>query len=148
MDRIKEKCCAGKNFNKGISIVVGILAVVALGTILLWGSVRQDLYTVVLLLYVSATEYVSFKYSKIIEPITDARELIRQYDKRDKINNVIGICFIVAIFAILVFLRHDYIFAGIMFVVLAVFLSLIWYVNRFKNKDVERLRELVSQENL
>lgn len=149
-ERIKEKCCEGQNFSKWAFIILGVLSVVAFGAILLWGTVFQDIHNVVLLLYVTvtATEYISFKYSKIIEPITDVRELIRQYDKKEKKNNVAGISFLVAILVILVFLRHDYIFAGILYGFLALFLSLIWYLNRFKNKDVERLRELVSQENI
>lgn len=145
IERIKEKCCEGQNFSKWAFIVTAILSVVALGTSLSWGTVRQDLYFVVLLLYFSATGYISFKYSKIIRPITDARELIRQYDRKEKINMVVSIGFFVATLAFLVFLRHDYIIAGIVFAFLVILLSLSWYVNGFKKKDVERLRELVSQ---
>ena len=147
MERIKEKCCVDIKFYKWATIALAIASVVMFCAILIWGTVRDDLYSVLLLLFLNATDYLSFKYSKIIEPITDARELLRQYDKKERASNVIGICFFVCLFAFLMLSRQDYLFAGIVFGILAVVLLVIWIFGGFKNKDVERLRWLVEHED-
>ena len=147
MERIKEKCCVDIHFYKWGTVALAIASVVMFGAILMLGTVRDDFYLVLLPLFLSATDYLSLKYSKIIEPITDARELLRKFDKRERVSNVLGICFFICLFVLLVFLRQDYLFAGVVFGIIAVALLVIWIFGGFKNKDVERLRWLVEHED-
>ena len=147
MERIKEKCCIDEITYKWLTIALAIASVVLLGVILMWGTLRNDFYVVLLMLFFCATDYFAIKYSKIIQPITDAKELLRQYDKKEKTSHLLSICFFVIFFAFLVFFRHEYLFAGIIFGILAIALLLIRIFGGYKNKDVERLRELVEQED-
>ena len=147
MERIKEKCCIDEITYKWLTIALAIASVVLFGVILMWGTLRNDIYIVAITLFLCATDYFAIKYSKIIQPITDAKELLHQYDKKERTNNYIGICFFVIIFSNLVFFRHDYLQAGILFGILAIVLLLIWIIGGYKNTDVERLRELVKQED-
>ena len=147
MFRIKDKYCSNPKLLKWIVISSVVLAVVITVVTLLSGSFLHESNNVILFLMLAVSNYLSLQFGKKIEPMTDPRELIGEYDRHSRRGWWLIPLFIVAYLLSIVFLKEDLIMAAIVAGVTVVLILVLLLLGIGKDNDIERLRELVSQEN-
>ena len=146
MFRIKDKYCSNPKLLKWILIISVVLAVVVTVVTLLSGSFLRNSNNVILFLMLAASNYLSLKFGNKIEPMTDPRELIGEYDRHNRRAWwVVPLIFVYLLF--IVFLRQDIVMAAVVFGLTVVVIIAFLLLGLGKDNDIERLRELVNQED-
>ena len=142
MERIKDKFCLDRNVYKWVFIILGILVIVYAIQTLVGG--KQITASGVFFVYWMLWVMLLWRRGVAMFHITDARELLRCYDKYERMS---WGCFALLIILTLVF-DFDYLLA----VCLAVFIViLILALRRFgwlQDENIKRLKELVKEEEM
>ena len=147
MFRIKDKYCSNLKLLKWIVIISVVLAVVVTVVTLLSGSFLRNSNNVILFLMLAASNYLSLKFGNKIEPMTEPRELIGEYDRHSRRGWWLIPIFIIVYLLSIVFLKEDLVMAAIVASLTVVLIIVFWLLGVGKDKDFERLRELVNEEN-
>lgn len=146
MFRIKDKYCSNPKLLKWITIIGATLAVLIAVVSLFSGRFLNEINNVVLFLMLAASNYLSLKFGNKIEPMTDPRELIGEYDRHNRRAWwVVPLIFVYLLF--IVFLRQDIVMAAVVFGLTVVVIIAFLLLGLGKDNDIERLRELVNQED-
>lgn len=144
--RIKDDCHSKLDLNRWLC-GFGLLTFIG---VLVWkminGTVIEDLTTLLMILLLTAIIIINYIYRKSVEPIEDAKELLRQYDKATY-SSLIAILVFAAIQAIRLALEHNYLLIGKAAAVIAIVILFGWMFGGFKNKEIDRLSKLVGREN-
>lgn len=144
--RIKDDYRSKLNLNKWLcGLGLGVF-VVELAWKVINGTVIEDLTTLLVILLLTAIILINYIYIKSVEPIEDAKKLLRQYDKATY-SGIIAILIFAAIQAIRLALEHNYLLIGKAAAVIAITVLFGLIFSRFQNKEIDRLRKLVKQEN-
>ena len=144
--RIKDDYHSKLNLNRWLCGFGLTMFVVELVWKLINGTIIEDLTTLLVILLLTAIITINYIYIKSVEPIEDAKELLHQYDKATY-SGIIAILIFAAIQAIRLALEHNYLLIGKAAVVMAIVFVLGLIFSGFSNKEIDRLRELVKQEN-
>ena len=144
--RIKDDYHSKLNLNRWLCGFGLTVFVVELVWKLINGTIIEDLTTLLVILLLTAIITINYIYIKSVEPIEDAKELLHQYDKATY-SGIIAILIFAAIQAIRLALEHNYLLIGKAAVVMAIVFVLGLIFSGFSNKEIDRLRELVKQEN-
>lgn len=144
--RIKDDYHSKLNLNRWLCGFGLTVFVVELVWKLINGTIIEDLTTLLVILLLTAIITINYIYIKSVEPIEDAKELLHQYDKATY-SGIIAILIFAAIQAIRLALEHNYLLIGKAAAVMAIVFVLGLIFSGFSNKEIDRLRELVKQEN-
>lgn len=147
MFRIKDKYCSNLKLLKWIVIISVVFAVVVTVVTLLSGSFLRNSNNVILFLMLAASNYLSLKFGNKIESMTEPRELISEYDRHSRRGWWLVPLFPVAYLLSIVFFKEDLVLAAIVAGLTVVLLIVFLVMGVGKDKDIERLRELVNQED-
>ena len=146
MDRIKDRYCSNVKLYKWAMIFsmvfVALLSVVAM---CLEGILKES-NTMILLVLLAITYYMSTTFGNKIESLTEPRELLHEYDKYNRQCWVTVTVLFIAYLLSFAFLRQEPIIAAIMAGVTVLLVLVLWLLGLTKDKNIERLRELVEQE--
>lgn len=144
--RIKDDYHSKLNLNRWLCGFGLTVFVVELVWKLINGTIIEDLTTLLVILLLTAIITINYIYIKSVEPIEDAKELLHQYDKATY-SGIIAILIFAAIQAIRLALEHNYLLIGKAAVVMAIVFVLGLIFSGFSNKEIDRLRKLVKQED-
>lgn len=146
MFRIKDKYCSNPKLNKWLCIICLVTVVVM--TILFLASqvFLQESNNIFLFLLLASLSYMSLKFGQKIEPKTEPRELLREYDSHNRRGWCVFLLFIVAYLLSIIFLKQDLEMAAIVAGVIVVPILVLLLLGIGKDNDIELLRELVNQE--
>ena len=147
MFRIKDKYCSNPKLLKWIVIISVVLAVVVAVVTLLSGSFLHESNTVILFLLLATTNYLGLKFGQKIEPMTDPQEVISEYDRHNRRSWRLLPLFFVAYLLSVVFMKEDLVMAAIIFGAIVLLIVIFLLLGVGKDTDIERLRELVKQED-
>ena len=89
---------------------------------------------------------LSWRRGHAMAHITDAKMLLKCYDKHERINWVVCIGFLL-ILVVGIFLTEGWIITACFAAFVIIVFLLEWKFRGLKDRDVERLRELVKQED-
>ena len=144
MDRIKERYCSNPKLYKWAIILsmvfVALLAVIAMS---LEGILKES-NTMILLVLLAITYYMRF--GNKIEPLTEPRELLQEYDKYNRQCWVTVTVLFIAYLLSIAFLKQEPVIAAIMAGVTVLLVLVLRLLGLTKDQNIERLRELVKQE--
>jgi len=144
--RIKDDYHSKLNLNKWLCGFDLSVFVVELVWKLINGTIIEDLTTLLVIMLLTAIILINYIYIKSVEPIEDAKELLHLYDKATY-KGIIAILIFAAIQAIRLALEHNYflIVKAAIAIAIAFLFGLIF--SGFQNKEIDRLRKLVKQED-
>ena len=146
MDRIKERYCSNPKLYKWAIILsmvfVALLAVIAMS---LEGILKES-NTMILLVLLAITYYMSLRFGNKIEPLTEPRELLQEYDKYNRQCWVTVTVLFIAYLLSVAFLKQEPVIAAIMAGVTVLLVLVLRLLGLTKDQNIERLRELVKQE--
>lgn len=146
MDRIKERYCSNPKLYKWAIILsmvfVALLAVIAMS---LEGILKES-NTMILLVLLAITYYMSLRFGNKIEPLTEPRELLQEYDKYNRQCWVTVTILFIAYLLSIAFLKQEPVIAAIMAGVTVLLVLVLRLLGLTKDQNIERLRELVKQE--
>ena len=144
--RIKDDCNSKLKLSKGLSgFCLGIF-VVELVWKLINGTVIEDLTTLLVILLLTVINIINYIYLRSVEPVDDAKEILRQYNKATY-RGVIAILAFVVIQAIRLGMEHNYMLIGKAAAAIAVVVLVGWMLGGLENKEIARLRKLVKLED-
>ena len=147
MLRIKDKYCSNPKLHKWLCIIC-LVTVVVMTVIFLTSQVfLRESNNIFLFLLLAASSYMSQKFGQKIEPMTEPRELLREYDSHNRRSWVCFAVLFVAYLLLVVFLRKDLVMAAVVVSLTVVLILVLLLLGVGKDNDIERLRELVNQEN-
>lgn len=89
---------------------------------------------------------INYIYIKSVEPIEDAKELLHLYDNATY-KGIIAILIFAAIQAIRLALEHNYLLIVKAAIAIAIAFLFGLIFSGFQNKEIDRLRKLVKQED-
>lgn len=144
--RIKDDCHSKLDLSRWIcGFALGMFIVE-----LVWkqidGTLIEDLTTLLVMLLLTVIIIINYIYMRSVESIGDAKELLRQYDKATY-SSLIAILIFAVIQAIRLGLEHNYLLIGKAAAAIAIVCLVGWMFGGFNNKEINRLRKLVKQEN-
>ena len=144
--RIKDDCHSKLDLSRWIcGFALGMFVVE-----LVWkqidGTLIKDLTTLLVMLLLTVIIIINYIYMRSVESIGDAKELLRQYDKATY-SGIIAILIFAAIQAIRLALEHNYLLIGKAAAVIAIAFLFGLIFSGFQNKEIDRLRKLVKQED-
>ena len=151
MNCIKKKMGYFHTVNSIDLVFVAVLSVFFLSSILLQGGGKSicgsQFYGFLLLVIVAlAISFIMWKHSAKLKSISDAEECVRQYDKYYRCSLYWFLIPFAIVFAVAAFLLWR---SAIAIAIVVGFTILILAIIRsgvYKNRDIERLRELLEQE--
>ena len=147
MLRIKDKYCSNPKLHKWLCIICLVTVIVMTVIFLTSQDFLRESNNIFLFLLLTASSYMSLKFGQKIEPMTEPRELLREYDSHNRRSWVCFAVLFVAYLLSVLFLKEDLIMAAIVAGVTVVLILVLLLLGIGKDNDIERLRELVSQEN-
>lgn len=144
--RIKDDCHSKLGLSRWIcGFALGMFVVE-----LVWkqinGTVIEDFTTLLVMLLLTVIILINYIYMRSVESIDDAKELLRQYDKATY-SSLIAVLIFVVIQAIRLVMEHNYLLIGKAAAAIAIVSLVGWMFGGFANKEIDRLRKLVKQED-
>ena len=146
MFRIKDKYCSNLKLAKWFVIFGVAIALLITVVTLFSGSFIRESNNVILFLLLATTNYLALKFGQKIEPMTEPRELISEYDRHNRQSWRLIPLFFVAYLLSIAFMKEDLVMAAIIFGSIVILIVVFLLLGIGKDHDIERLREIVSQE--
>ena len=148
VERIREKYSQDRKVHKWISIIIAVIGIAILLMLLIKElDATSNSYLLVLTIIVwSVLCLLSWRRGHAIAHITDAKMLLKCYDKHERINSVVCIGFLL-ILVVAIFLTEGWIITACFAAFVIIVFLLEWKFRGLKDRDVERLRELVEMGN-
>ena len=148
VERIREKYSQDRKVHKWISIIIAVIGIAILLMLLIKElDATSNSYLLVLTIIVwSVLCLLSWRRGHAIAHITDAKMLLKCYDKHERINWVVCVGFLLLL-VVATFLTEGWILTACLAAFVIIVFLLEWKFRGLKDRDVERLRELVEMGN-
>ena len=148
VERIREKYSLDRNVHKWISIIIAVIGIAIILMLLIKElDATSNSYLLVLTIIVwSVLFLLSWRRGHAMAHITDAKMLLKCYDKHERINWVVCVGFLLLL-VVATFLTEGWILTACFAAFVIIVFLLEWKFRGLKDRDVERLRELVETGN-
>ena len=148
VERIREKYSLDRNVHKWISIIIAVIGIAIILMLLIKElDATSNSYLLVLTIIVwSVLFLLSWRRGHAMAHITDAKMLLKCYDMHERINWVVCIGFLL-ILVVGIFRTEGWIITACFAAFVIIVFLLEWKFRGLKDRDVERLRELVETGN-
>ena len=148
VERIREKYSLDRNVHKWISIIIAVIgiAIILMHLIKKLDTTSNSYVLMLTIIMWSVLFLLSWRRGHAMAHITDAKMLLKCYDKHERINWVVCVGFLLLL-VVATFLTEGWILTACLAAFVIIVFLLTWKFRGLKDRDVERLRELVETGN-